>query len=623
MDQSLHTHIYRVRHSRFQFAQSRLLLTQGVHTRMLLSGMICMLLIASTGCRSVGQSNSLFSQYGNRSTTASRVAPPPRQFDSSTANSSNENSIAANSNATSNANATSHSGYSGQNTSPVQVQRNFSQSNLVQNSCAQDYSRSYQASNPANGLVPVNADQTPVSQGYQVRYQSPDPRTGMLPPSNDIVPAESLYRGIDLNLQTTPADRTNLIADVVITGNQLLATHHIMRNISSRPGRYFDPDQLQQDVDRLYRLPEIRRINGPYIDRSDNGIVVSMEIIERNRVRKVEFIGNRGISDRTLKKETDLEDGGPLDVHQIRMTRTRIENLYKEKGYPRTQVEILEGDQPDDLDVVYLIHEDQKQRYWKTGFEGNRFASDARLLSFVESKPSIVRVIGGLVQRDEIENDITRLTNYYRKFGFFNARIGREISESNDGRWVNVRFIIDEGPRYKVRNVSFVGNSAYTPGQLSGLLKLKPGKAEGARPDFNAGKMNEDVVALRDLYGSEGFVYSSVNAEPRFLEEPGLLDLVYKIEEGERYRVGKINVHIAGDYGITQRRVVLNRLLLQPGDFIDSRKISQSETRLGGASIFAGSEPGGSGAAPRIVVRPREDSGFNRMAEGQRSGIHR
>ena len=184
---------------------------------------------------------------------------------------------------------------------------------------------------------------------------------------------------------------------------------------------------------------------------------------------------------------------------------------------------------------MFLIHEDQRQRVWDVDFEGNVIATDARLKSFIESKPGIAKLIGGNVRRDEIEQDVLRLTNYYRTLGFFNARIGRELNESNDGKWVTIRFIIDEGPRYKVRNVAFIGNNSYQSEQLLGLLELKPG-ADGA-PEFNSTKMNSDVNELRQLYGSEGFVFATVQAEPRFLEEPGLLDMVYKIDEGEQYRV--------------------------------------------------------------------------------------
>ena len=223
---------------------------------------------------------------------------------------------------------------------------------------------------------------------------------------------------------------------------------------------------------------------------------------------------------------------------------------------------------------------------------------------------------GGLVKRDEIEQDIIRLTTYYRSLGFFNAKIGREINESNDGRWLTIRFIINEGPRYRVRNVSFIGNQVYTNEQLATMLELKPDE-KNAQPEFNVTKMNIDVVSLKDLYGSQGFVYANVEAEPRFLEEPGLLDLVYKIDEGKQYVVGEINVHFDGDYGITKRKVVLDRLSVRTGDLIDVREIRNSERRLGTAQIFATRDTPGA-QPPRIVVRLPELKALERSAN--RSG---
>ena len=417
---------------------------------------------------------------------------------------------------------------------------------------------------------------------------------------------------------TEPTNRQNLVSEVIITGNHRIPTHHLTRNIRTRPGRYFDPDRLQQDVDQLWRMPEISRVNGPYIKETSDGVVVNIEVVERPVITELNFIGNRGITDRQLKKETGLVDGAPLDVNDIRMAKSKIEELYKKRGYPRTQVEILEGSETKDSKVVFLIHEDQKQRIWKAEFEGNQIASDARLRHFIESKPGYLKMVGGLVNRDEIEQDILRLTNYYRSLGFFNARIGREISESNDGRWLTVRFFINEGPRYRVRSVSFIGNQAFEANQLETLVKLRPDGEEAGQPEFNAAKMNQDVVTLRDLYGGQGYVFANVEAEPRFLEEPGLLDLVYKIDEGKQYRVGNINVHFDGDYGITKREVVLNRLSCRPGDLIDVREIRDSERRLGAASIFAGAgAPGAQG--PKIVVRPPELKELERQAAAESS----
>ncbi|MDB2687582.1 hypothetical protein N9Y42_10260, partial [Mariniblastus sp.] len=397
------------------------------------------------------------------------------------------------------------------------------------------------------------------------------------------------------------------VAEVNINGNQLLNEYDLLRKMKTRPGRFFD---LQQDVNELWRTPGISRVKGPFLEKTVNGVIVTIEIVETSSIGEVQFVGNRGISDTALRRHTGLKDGQPLDVHQIRMAKSKIEEHYKSKGFPRTQVEVMEGSEAGDNRVVFLIHEDEKQRIWKVEFEGNTIAPDGRLKAIVKSKPGYFKLIGGLVKRNEVEQDINRLTSYYRSLGFFNARIGREISESNDGRWLNLRFIINEGPRYRVRQVSFMGNQIYQGEQLESLLELRP-NAEGS-PEFNVAKMNSDVVVLRELYGGEGFIFANIVAEPRFLEEPGLLDIVYKIEEGKQYHAGEIRVHYEGGSGVTRREVALNRLSVRTGDLINVQEIRNSERRLGAANIFATGGQGGT--APRIVLTPADPSNPTRTA---------
>ncbi len=188
-----------------------------------------------------------------------------------------------------------------------------------------------------------------------------------------------------------------------------------------------------------------------------------------------------------------------------------------------------------------------------------------------------VYLFKGELDRKELDEDVDRLTAYYRGLGFFRARIGREVREydpSEDSapdlvasralrnidqfetvQWMVVRFIVDEGPRYKIGSVSVSGNTKYTSEDLMADLKLKSGDY------FNQAKMTSDVTAIQDKYGGVGYVFADVKADPRFLDEPGTLDLVYKIKEGDRYRVGKINVAIKGEYPHTKITTVLESLV--------------------------------------------------------------
>ncbi len=470
--------------------------------------------------------------------------------------------------------------------------------------------------------LPVPEPVLDTTQLDSVRFQSPGSGSSQGSGSSAGTPGllnsqshRVKLEGPVINIEDS-TDKSQLIAAVNFRGNTSIQTHQLKRNISTRPGRFYDPDKLQQDVQTLWQMDEIERINGPYIEQSPNGVSITFDIEERNAIGDIEFIGNRGISDSTIRRESGLDEIDRLDVHRIRMAKTRIEELYRERGYPRTQVEVTDGNEADDSKVVFLIHEDQQQRIWKVDFEGNTIASDGRLKSFIEAKPGILKLIGGLAKKEQIDQDIVRLESYYKSLGYFNVQIGRDISESNDGRWLSIRFIINEGPRYKVREVRFVGNEHFASEDLIRLLELKPG-ADG-QPEFNSARMSQDTVALRDLYGENGFVFADVQAEPRFLEEPGHLDMVYRISEGEQYRVGQINVNYNGGNGITRREVVLNRLSLRPGDLIDSRKLRNDEIRLGSARIFSTGQEAG-GQAPRIVVKPAGEEGSSTRT-AQRSG---
>ena len=467
-----------------------------------------------------------------------------------------------------------------------------------------------------SGLVPSSSD--------TVRFQdSGNP----LPPFADIhvgnpkpkLDAEDFINDdFSTNNQSTSPnarrpDPSQSVREVKIKGNQRVKEFELLRIIRTRPGRLFDPDLLRQDVDDLWNHPKIRRISGPYVERTPEGVIVTIEVVEGRFINEVKFIGNRAIADRTLARQVDLKKNSPLDIHRVRMARQQIEDYYREKGFTRTQVTILEGDQLEDNNVIFLVHEDEKQRIWNVEFTGNEFAWGSRLKTLIKTKPGILKVFGGTMNRQELEQDILRITTYYRSLGFFNAKIGREIDETSDG-WVNVKFIIHEGPRYKVRNVSFVGNEKFSDEQLYQLCTLSP---DGESTDFNSAKMQTDVKTLKDAYGSQGHVFAEVIAEPLFLEEPGTLDLVYKINEGKQYRVGKIYVNISGDYGITKKQVIMNRLSLRPGDIIDSRELERSKVRLRGSSLFAGG-PSSPGPPPSIVVRPPELKELQQMAEREK-----
>lgn len=413
-----------------------------------------------------------------------------------------------------------------------------------------------------------------------------------------------------------PTGPQKQVAEVRIKGNDATPLSQIHSALQTRRGRVFDPEVVQADVRRLHTGGHFHDVR-TFTTDTPQGVIVTFEVLERPIIRYIKFVGNRAMREKKLRKQVGLQPGDPLNQFSVEEARRRIEEFYHSQGFARATVEIFEGDRPKDRGVVLLIAEGELERIWNVEFVGNTVATDARLRTQIESKPGIFKyLLRGKVDRDKIETDVDKLTVYYRNLGYFRARVGREFHYDDQNKWLTLRFVIDEGPRYIVRNVTVVGVTQFPVQELTPRLELQAGS------EFSLAKMNTDVRNLTDLYGSHGYIYADVQAEPQFYEEPGQLDLVYNVEEGRQFRVGRINVHIGGDFPHTRRSVVLSRVSLKPGDLVDTREISKSERRLMASQLFETNPQ--EGEPPKIVIPPPKLTDIESLVgEQQPTGAYR
>ena len=413
----------------------------------------------------------------------------------------------------------------------------------------------------------------------------------------DAGPATNVAPGPPGPLPGPPSD---LVVEVRVVGNKRTPTEKLMRYIQTRPNRSYNGETVEQDVRRLNGSGLVDSVRAQYQDAPNGqGRIVVYEVFERATIKSVNYVGNRKIKSKTLSKEAKLKAGGPLDPFAVEEARSRLEAYYKEKGFANARVSLSEGSKATDERVVFVINEGSKQTILWTSFEGNTIASEARLRTQIKSKQGVVWLFGGEVNRRQIKEDEDRLIDYYHRLGFFRARVGSFIEEhsfSEQRDWVSLKFVIDEGPRYSVRKLSVIGNKRIDTAEIQRVIELREG--EPYRDD----RMRRDQNAIKDRYGAVGHVFADVKPEIIFDEEPGHLDLIYRIEEGERYRVGKIETRIAGDYPHTQITTVLNRLSLEPGDIIDIRELRDSQRRLRSSQLFKVDPQ--SGTMPEIAFSP-------------------
>ncbi|MGI9427741.1 MAG: BamA/OMP85 family outer membrane protein, partial [Bythopirellula sp.] len=366
---------------------------------------------------------------------------------------------------------------------------------------------------------------------------------------------------------------------------------------------------VQRDVRQLANLGWFVDVK-PLYETTPQGRIVIFQVVERPTIRYVTYLGNENVTDKNLGKQTNLKAGGAVDPYAVEEGRRKIEEYYQGKGYNNVQVTIMEGTKPLDKGIVYLINEGNAEKVWDVEFVGNEFVSSGRLKTIIKSRPPKFLYLKGYVNRDEINADVDRLTAYYRSFGYFQARVSRKIDYYPGKKWIKLTYVIHEGLRYEIRDVRFLGNTIFEPTALAEVAKLKTGAP------FEQTKVREDQRWVQELYGSHGYVFADIRPETVFLEEPGELDLIYHIEEGDQFRIGNVIVNIDGDNPHTRIQTVLNPMSVKPGDIADIREINASRRRIQARNLFE--QDPASGVRPELTFRISDENNEYEMANRRR-----
>lgn len=391
-----------------------------------------------------------------------------------------------------------------------------------------------------------------------------------------------------------------IVADVVVEGNTLISKERILSKITTHPGRPFLQAAVREDVRRLYATNWFRDVKAEHKD-TPQGPVVIYHVAERPTIQSVEYIGNTVFDDKKMMEITALRPGKSMDPGLNRAMARRVENEYRKKGYPFASVELVEGNERGDSRVIMRITEGPKTKISKVEVEGATFVSEQRLKTMVGSKAHILG-LGGKFDEDRINEDLSKLEEYYHQHGFIDARIGRRLEWNEDRSRAKLIFVVDEGKRYKVRNVDFAGNRVFDQQALADELKLTSGSF------LQSGYLEHDLQHIRDTYGKQGYIHTLVNADVQYLEEPGMVDIRYELREDTPKKVG--TVRIVGNE-VTDGRVIRQYLEINPGDTADTTMLRLSEQTLQQTQLFL-VDPGQQ-IKPTVVWDPTNDP----MAEYQ------
>ena len=245
-------------------------------------------------------------------------------------------------------------------------------------------------------------------------------------------------------------------------------------------------------------------------------------------IKSVEFENNRKYKDKTLLKKLDFLEGDYLDPVLAESGRITLAEFYRSKGYPYAEV-MLNRKKLSEGKVVYTIVEGPRIRIRSVTFKGNTALKTRDLHEAIKTSTRNWVLWPAYYTEEKVAEDVEKLRTLYYGRGFLNHHIGVQGQ-------AHITFIIEEGPLYHIRDIQLRGNTYYDNETLLDGLELEPGQTYYRQKAFSHTRQ------ILQLYRENGFIDADIQPKILHVEEPNAVDLVFNVDEGKQFRIGKVNI---------------------------------------------------------------------------------
>ena len=388
--------------------------------------------------------------------------------------------------------------------------------------------------------------------------------------------------------------------DVRFDGVKSVSESYVRGSIQVRAGDVYDQSKIDQSIRVLFNTRLFEHVDVDLDRLEDDKVLVTFVVRPKYKIETVEFVGNKRISDRRLRREAEIRRGTFLDEYVIASGAETLEEYYLKKGFSDIdiQYEVLRDRVRGTAQVSYTISEGQKIRVRDVEFTGNDSFRTRKLRGEMETRKWWIfswLTGSGKFKEEEFQDDIIALKDFYKNEGFLDIAIDESEIDLNYPKpnRLEIEIKLEEGPRYYVGDMSFAGNTIFTSEELRRSLRLRSGEI------FSPEKIDDAIQSIRDYYGSQGYLETIVRAERVPNLQTRDIDLRFLINESEKFFVESINIE--GNTK-TKSRVILRELALAPGDVFDSVRMRNSEERLKNTRFF--DERGGVQLSPETTSIP-------------------
>jgi outer membrane protein insertion porin family len=394
------------------------------------------------------------------------------------------------------------------------------------------------------------------------------------------------------------------VARVEFMGNLKIEATAIQQVLKSVKGTLYSEADVTADIRAIYKMGYFDDVSADVTD-SPKGKIITFRVVEKALISEIKIQGNKAMNIGDIHGALTTKPRQVVNSDKINTDIEKIRELYHAKGYYNAEISnVLEKRGDKEVVVLFNIVENDKLYVSRISFEGNRTFSDKELRNIMKTTEwGILHFFtdSGVLKKDELKQDISKLNAFYLNNGFINAQVG-EPEITHDKKGIYLKIPVVEGKQFKVGKVEITGDTLKVSRDT-----LRKNLSISKQEYFSREAMIKDIDYLIQMCNDEGFAYADALFQTTPQEKSQTVDVTYQLKKGNEVYFSR--VLITGN-SKTRDKVIRRQLSIMEGDLYSKSALKRSYNALAGLRYFEEvdfqTEKGTSESQTDVLIRVKE-----------------
>jgi outer membrane protein insertion porin family len=425
-----------------------------------------------------------------------------------------------------------------------------------------------------------------------------------------------------LRAQQVPSESQGVITRIEFVGNRRIQRDTLLSRIFSRPGDPYREEAVRHDFQALWNTQFFEDIRLEVEDdpKNPNGKILIFYVTERPIIRRIEYKGNKSVSesdilDRFKERKVGLSVESQFDPTKIKRAEVVLKELLSEHGHQFATVkptyERIAATNA--VKLVFNIDEGPKVKVGTITIEGNHAFSSRKIIRAMRhSRPiaiplgiTYINLFSKTFDRRKLNEDLeVGIRGLYQDNGYFKVLVKDPILKTVDvehggipgpwplvgakhGKRTNITIPIEEGEQYRmgklvIRSADPDQALLFKTEFLERIFPLRQGEI------FSTEKIRKALDNYRKLYGEYGYIDFTSEPLTDVDDAKKIVNLTLEFDQQKQFMVRRIE--FSGNT-TTRDKVIRREILIDEGQVFNNRLWELSLLRLNQLGYFEQIKP--------------------------------